>query len=274
MFGISTNHIRSIDTYDEAKRRYESIKPIRGNLLDIRPLGKRRAHHMRIQKNAVDGMEVYECVLYSTACVTWYPDGKVLLRDNGWATPSTAKFIDSVMAGVWASCTAKHICVRVNSKDYPVPKNGLWLQHNGITWAVLNPPKVYVTVLNRTEARCIRTLAKPILDYFKVMAPLMEDTGISFAEIQAAAQRLTQQAGGQRSFHAKESFIGWALRQEKLDIEVLADLMFVCRGRITLGDLYAGAITGRVTDSNALYDKRYLESGVVKRGMKLETEQT
>lgn len=272
MFAVNTSNVKPIYSYDDAKRVYESIKPIRGNSQDIRPLGKRYAQHMRIQKNNVDGMEVYECILFTTPCVTWYPDGKILLKTGGWRTASTARFIDAVICGGGAYLSHGHICALINLKCYPVPKNGLWLQNNGDTWSVLNPPQVYVPKLNRTEAKRIRTLAKPILNYFKVMTPLVSDTLIDYDAFKAAMDRLKKRCDLGVSVIASMSILGWALKQQDVDLEVLADLMVVLKNRFTLKVLYKSALANGVTDFNTLYDKEYLEPGVIAKDMRVETE--
>lgn len=268
MFSVNTRHIKTISSYDEAKRMYESIAPIRGNSHNIRPLGKRSAQHMRIQKTG----EVYECILYTTPCVTWYPDGRVLLKTGNWITQSTAKFIDAVIRGGGAYMSHGCVCAWINLKSYPVPPTGLWLQNNGNTWSVINPPRVYVPRLNRTEAKRIRTLAKPILDYFKVMAPLVEGTDTNYDDLRAALNRMKELVGRSFSVNTPNSTLGWALKQQDVPLEVLADLMVIHKNNLTLKDLYKSAMVGSVTNFNTLYDKDYLEPGVIAKNMRIETE--
>lgn len=282
MFAVNTDHIRRILNYDDAKYRYESIKHIRGKAsMDIRPLGNRRAQHMRIEKGVIDGQEVYQCVLYSTPCVIWYPDGRVKIRYGSWVSQSTAKFINALLWGVGASLCYNHIVVWHNDNAYPVPIDGLWLKVVGGTWTITNPPLMYVHKYNRAETSRIRKLAKPILDYFKVMAPLMEGTERNYDEVVEAGKRF-EERGNLSSQYPREWGMGtctpafaWAMKQEALDTETLADLMTLngsCNMPVMY--LYSTALKHGITDENRLYVKTYLKPGVVKPGMKIETEQS
>ena len=67
-FGISTNALSRIYNFEDAEYTYNTIKPVRGNSKDIRPLGIRRAQHMRIRK--IDD-NTYAATLYRTDCVTY-----------------------------------------------------------------------------------------------------------------------------------------------------------------------------------------------------------
>lgn len=281
MFAVSTDHISRILNYDDAKHRYESIKPIRGKAsMDIRPLGNRRAQHMRIEKGVIDGQEVYQCVLYSTPCVIWYPDGRVKIRYGGWVSQSTAKFINALLWGVDASLCYNHIVVWHNGNAYPVPKDGLWLKLVDGTRAITNPPRMYVHKYNRAETSRIRKLAKPILDYFKVMAPLMEGTERNYDEIMAAKKRFEERAAlpirPLRGNYGDLAFaFAWAMKQEALDTETLADLMTLNGScDVPVKYLYDTALKHGITDENKLYVRTYLKPGVVKPGMKIETEQS
>lgn len=281
MFAVSTDHISRILNYDDAKHRYESTKPIRGKAsMDIRPLGNRRAQHMRIEKGVIDGQEVYQCVLYSTPCVIWYPDGRVKIRYGGWVSQSTAKFINALLWGVGASLCYNHIVVWHNANAYPVPKDGLWLKIVGGTWTITNPPRAYVHKYNRAETSRIRKLAKPILDYFKVMAPLMEGTERNYDEVVAAGKRLEERAALPippllKNYGDLAFAFAWAMKQEALDTETLADLMTLNGScDVPVKYLYDTALKHGITDENKLYVRTYLKPGVVKPGMKIETEQS
>ena len=75
-----------MSNYNHYKSLYENIKPIRGRAVDVRPIGKRSRDWETIR---MDG-DVVECVLYRTPVVRYYPDGRIGLQSDGWATTATA----------------------------------------------------------------------------------------------------------------------------------------------------------------------------------------
>jgi len=92
---LSGAFIPRIRTYNEAYKRYQDTKPIRGSNPEIRPLGARRYKHLELR---MDKDENIECVLYGSPCVTFLKQtDTILLKHNGWVTPSTAAFIDKIL---------------------------------------------------------------------------------------------------------------------------------------------------------------------------------
>ena len=89
----------SIRSFDEAERRYNKVKPIRGKeLQDIRPMGDRRKQHARIVK--IDD-DTYACRMYETNVMTYHRDGRVELTDGGWDTQTTRQFMHACLPYGW-----------------------------------------------------------------------------------------------------------------------------------------------------------------------------
>lgn len=258
MFVIKTDSVPRIFNYSDAKRLYESVKPIRGKE-HIRPIGKRSKQNMRIDKRVVDGVEVYEAVLYHTACVRWYPDGRVLVDDGGWATQSTAKFIARVLGGVSACKVYDFVCVCVGaSMWYAIPKGGLMLEKVNDQYQPINPPKMYTHRYNREGTKRIRTLAKPVLEYFKVMRAVMgEDAPTNWRE-------------ERQKF--REVRLADVLRRlpEEPSTETLAALFVWREGKLTADAVYKAALEAQIITYDLLYAKKYLPPGVIKKGMMME----
>lgn len=109
-FTINTNFY--ITSFKEAETKYNETKPIRGKEhMDIRPIGDRRAQHMRILK--IDN-DTYACRLYNTDVVTYKRDGTVELYTNGWDTQSTRKFMNACLPygyGVFKYKNRLHVSV-------------------------------------------------------------------------------------------------------------------------------------------------------------------
>jgi len=91
---MSVDRIAYIADYAAAKAYYESTTHIRGQSEHRKPLGDRRYHsafYMCVRHEDVG--PVYECFLYRTPVVKFMPDGTVELRNGGWASNSTHRFI-------------------------------------------------------------------------------------------------------------------------------------------------------------------------------------
>jgi len=80
-FSISTRHLKCISGYEQAKAVWDSAMPWKHEDATWRPLAERRARHKRLVKVVHGGVEGYACVLYSTALVTYYADGTVILQN-------------------------------------------------------------------------------------------------------------------------------------------------------------------------------------------------
>lgn len=97
MFAATFNRLYPLRSYEEAKRKYESTKPIRGRSDENkRPLGDRSAvDKIYIRKNG----EAYECYLYQTPVVTFHPDNSIVLDIGTRYKPSLsdAKFIEALL---------------------------------------------------------------------------------------------------------------------------------------------------------------------------------
>ena len=60
-------HRHTICSYEQAKNRWESVKPIRGRVEDVRPVGNRRATEYRIVKETdpdFEEVDVFKIIYY------------------------------------------------------------------------------------------------------------------------------------------------------------------------------------------------------------------
>jgi len=175
-FAISTWHLPPLYDYDEAKERYNSVRPIRGRTDDTRPLGKRSAQHMRIEKNYNEHGQYYAAVLYSTECVRYYENGKLQVLHNGWASQSTAAFIHAV------SPLGAHISnnrLWVSGEMLDGGRDSLWFEKvarpreegGGCRWECTNPRKYFINLYNKETTKRIRSnpVVKHMQHYLKTM---------------------------------------------------------------------------------------------------------
>jgi hypothetical protein len=151
-----------IDSFLTAESKYNSVKPIRGKVDDIRPIGDRRAQHMRILKNS-DGS--YSCRLYSTDVATFYPDGRIVYSTGGWVTPSTSNFMDACVPYGWSVSKLNN---RIQAYNYMsgmhyVVQEGFTINTNTREVSGMCTPTK--SVVNREATNENRKLYKPFLQF-------------------------------------------------------------------------------------------------------------
>lgn len=195
MYGNSgMREIKRITTYEEAKLRYEQVKPIRGRAGDVRPLGDRRNDDYRIAKrvNPLSGITSYQCILYSTPVVEFKPDGDVEIVMGGWGSTATRTFIERVL---YLSCYSKNgssvLClgnkaevVLHNTKTTVIRR----LAGLAFVWELASSEPVYETQLNKKKANNVRQQYSEFEKYLKAMVNLREET------------RMTDHMGGKYAY--------------------------------------------------------------------------
>jgi len=178
----SMREIKRITTYEEAKLRYEQVKPIRGRAGDVRPLGERRNDNFRIAKrvNPLSGITAYQCILYSTPVVEFKPDGDVEIVMGGWATTATRTFIERLLH---LSCYSKNdssvLCLGNKAEVVLHPTKTTVIRRLEVypyTWELTSSEPVYETQLNKKKANNVRAQYSEFEKYLKAMVNLREET--------------------------------------------------------------------------------------------------
>ena len=168
MFSISTEGLPRLRTYAQALDRYENTKPIRGREKDIRPLGKRSKHHMRIEKHD----DKLKAVLFGTPVLTYNTDDIVTINMGGWGTTSTHKFIDAVL-GV--------NCGSLRGKSVLYAENGMFLIKDGmrVKWergdngtSRLNVLDYYPSVIHKVKRGVLAEKRKTIKEFWEYTSNL------------------------------------------------------------------------------------------------------
>jgi len=94
---MSIRDVPSLATYEQARERWASTKPWRGDNTyrqQTRPLGLRSDRRVTIASTDVPGSQVV-CQFYNTRCVIYNSDGTIEI--NGWPSKSTVTFIDNLV---------------------------------------------------------------------------------------------------------------------------------------------------------------------------------
>ena len=178
----SMRDIKRITTYEEAKLRYEQVKPIRGRTGDVRPLGERKHDNFRIAKrvNPLSGVTSYQCILYSTPVVEFKPDGDVEIVMGGWGSVATRTFIERLLH---LSCYSKNgssvLCLGNKAEVVLHPTKTTVIRRLEVypyTWELASSEPVYETQLNKKKANNVRQQYSEFEKYLKAMVNLREET--------------------------------------------------------------------------------------------------
>ena len=178
----SMRDIKRITTYEEAKLRYEQVKPIRGRAGDVRPLGKRSNANFRIAKrvNPLNNTTSYQCILYSTPVVEFKPDGDVEINMGGWNSTATRTFVARLLHlscysknGSSVLCLGNKVEVVLHTTKNTVIRR---LEVYPYTWELTSSEPVYETQLNKKKANNVRQQYSEFEKYLKAMINLRTET--------------------------------------------------------------------------------------------------
>jgi hypothetical protein len=182
MFGYSRNSgISWMRDYGDAFHKYQSTTDIRGRVKEPkRPLGQRKSVDMYSIRLKDDGSMGVECVLYQTPVVTFYPTGLVELRNDGWASISTANFIEEV-TNYSARIFNGSLCVSVGGVETRLDDGVLKIEGGRIL--NLTVDKTHAVI--RSEANKVRKQYAEFLKYGCALVRLKAE-GFLMAEYEEA----------------------------------------------------------------------------------------
>jgi len=179
MYGNSgMRDVKRIVTYEEAKLRYEQIKPIRGRAGDVRPLGDRKNDSYRIAKriNPLNDTTSYQCILYSTPVVEFKPDGDVEINMGGWGSSATRTFIERILHLSCYSKNGSSVLLLSNTSEVVLHKTKTTvvrrLEDYPFTWELAASEPVYETQLNKKKANNVRARYSEFEKYLRGMVNL------------------------------------------------------------------------------------------------------
>lgn len=168
--------MRMIRDYADAKRVYEETKPIRGRTEDVRPLGKRHRDWETIRQIGLgaDLPPAYAARLYRTNVVTWYADGTLGIKADGWHSTSTAQFIHNVSC-LRAAKVNRKLWVWSSATKYPVPHEGeLRLHRTETGWQPVQGYEPTVRQVQRSATAAMHKQLAPFLSWARTFLSLSD----------------------------------------------------------------------------------------------------
>jgi len=174
MGNVAVQYVPGITSFEDAKKQYEGITPIRGTT--VRPLGRRRDHNMYSIRMGAEGS--VELVCYKTPVVTFYPDGRMRLMLGGWSSITTRGFMARVLH-LMSSSSGNLTKVRIGGQDHILqPKGEYFFERNAEgKWVALNPETFTSYRINRKGANNVRKRYKKFADYLDAFIKLRGEPG-------------------------------------------------------------------------------------------------
>lgn len=162
----SCQNLPYLNTWAEAKARYESTLPIRGRSADNRPLGKRGAvdtYYITHDK----GANTYSACLYMTKVLTYHENNNVVVDMGRWYSQTTCRFIDAVLSGIYCCRVRGVTMLRLNTGAVvELGDKPMTIRRTASGWENLMPPSTEVRLV-RKQANAARARYKTFLEYFK-----------------------------------------------------------------------------------------------------------
>jgi len=205
----------SIEQYKRFKDRYTNTAIIRGRTVECRPIAQRRRDWEQVVKRHVveegaldvEGQEAYGAHLYNTDCVMYMPNGDMYIKIGGWATPTTAEYINRWTPNNFR-CYKKYnkVWVEYQNQAYPIEsaKPTIFRFNNANdTYAIENPQPMHQKVIDKTKIKIAREKLNAFRNYAKVMLKL-SDGWVSNDLVEQHAEPLA--VGSHRDYWGRRSY--------------------------------------------------------------------
>jgi len=221
--------IKRIVTYEEAKLRYEQIKPIRGRAGDVRPLGDRKNDSYRIAKrvNPLNDTTSYQCILYRTPLVEFKPDGDIEINMGGWGSVATRVFIERLLH---LNCYAKNgssvLCLGNNAEVVLHKTKTTVIRRQEVypfTWELASSEPVYETQLNKKKANAVRAQYSEFEKYLRGMVNLRTEQRESTITHRGEKYILPPSIRFDKAEFAEMEARGFGVRTEGFPVELMAN---------------------------------------------------
>ena len=169
---IRTNDLAVISSFEAAEKHWNEGKEWKNEHASWRPLAGRRKTHIHLVKLSQGG---YECVLFETPIVTYYPDGSVkLIAHNTQSTLSFARYVSP--PGCTPVSHKGHMfwCVDTpGGEHYQYETMVIAPVREGV-WVVTTPAApLKEWVLDRKKAAEVRKLIKPYAEWYEMTSRLI-----------------------------------------------------------------------------------------------------
>lgn len=179
----NTNWIPRLSTYEEAKKHYNKVKPIRGS--DVKPIGLDTNSRRRGNCQILNKGEYITCQLEGYEVVKYYPDDRIVLNTFGKGCAYMAQFMRALLRGTkFTGKPGVVVCqLRVATDDqglvvkkYSVGDNFvIRYEANSGSYEVLEYQPSYKHRLKRKTMKEIREKYEEFAVYVTAVAAMVND---------------------------------------------------------------------------------------------------
>lgn len=166
----NTAGVPVINSFAQAKARFEHTKPIRGHKDKVRPLGNNRRHYHMASIEMPDADTVV-FNYYGKPFVTWRSDDSFTVSGAVYHSPWTAEHLKFFLPKRWTTGWDKvRMTIGNQGKRYLLSKDDVFrFVKAGEDYEIVNPPVGYSIRKKRGIDKKILSKAKPFLDWLTVV---------------------------------------------------------------------------------------------------------
>jgi hypothetical protein len=177
-FGANPNDVKCMNTYADAVRWELLVKPIRGRKEECKPLGARNKSYANIRKEGDDIV----IQLYRTDIVRYQPDGTIIVRQGGYPSQTTRKYLNAILPMWFGSFQGKthtyrgtedtgyHILHSTADNIFKIKPNS---HPSAPLYHFVNPQPCVIHTKNRAKAKEVRQRYASFIRYVKNIKKLM-----------------------------------------------------------------------------------------------------
>lgn len=185
---VAVGYVPRTTNYQDAKHLFDNTKPIRGRADNRKPLGRRKdVDGYWIRENNDNGVAMVEFMCYRTEVVTYFEDGRIRIKTDGWATPTTHAFIYYAL-GIQCNGADRKTNININGGTYQLDLiNGhtMWVKEIGENYKKIvldtdrwKEPTKYNYRMSRKKANEVRKKYSKFTDYLNGFLSLRGDGGV------------------------------------------------------------------------------------------------
>lgn len=192
---LNTAGVPCINSFAEAKQRFEMTPPIRGNKDKVRPLGNRRRYHHMASIDMPDA-DTVEFKYYGAPFVTWKSDNTFAVTTEGvymsaYSAAHLSCFLPRAMYAQWNKC---RMTVGGGDKYYLINRGDRFVfAKDGDKFVLTNKPVAFAIRKKRGADRNILAKCEPFFDWLTVVTAVNND--FTHEETSKSMNVLREQSG-------------------------------------------------------------------------------
>jgi len=189
----NTAGVPQINSFAEAKFRFENTKPIRGNKDKVRPLGYRNKHRMASIEMPDADTVVFK--YYGEQFVMWKSDDSFTVSNNVYNSSFSAGHLPFFLPRRWETkWNATRMTIGNKGKFYLMPTGTVFqFVKAGDDYELVNKPMAHAIRKKRGADVKILEKAKPFLDWLTVVSCV--NNSLTSQETKDAMDKLRTQVG-------------------------------------------------------------------------------